>query len=130
MKPGTEAKLKIWRDGKTKELDVRIGEMQPNEQVASADDNSADKGRLGVSVRPLTPDERSQAQVDHGLLVGSVAGAAERAGIQPGDVLLAVNGQPIDSLSELKKLVEKTDHHIALLIQRNDSRIFVPIDLG
>ena len=130
MKPGTEATLKIWRDGKTKELDVRIGEMQPNDQVASADDGSADKGRLGVSVRPLTPDERNQAQVDHGLLVGSVAGAAERAGIQPGDVLLAVNGQPIDSLSDLKKLVGKSDRHIALLVQRNDARIFVPIDLG
>jgi len=130
MKPGTEATLKIWRDGKAKDVDVRIGEMQPNEKVASADNASADKGRLGVSVRPLTPDERNQAEVDHGLLVGSVAGAAERAGIQPGDVLLSVNGQPINSLSELQKLVNKSEHHIALLIQRNDARIFVPIDLG
>ncbi len=129
MKPGTDITLQVLRKGKTRDIDVTIGELQADQQVASAD-NAADQGKLGVAVRPLTDAERAQAKVDSGLLVGSVAGAAERAGIRPGDVLLAVNGQPIDSVEQLHKLVGKSEHHIALLVQRDDTRIFVPIDLG
>ncbi|QID19260.1 DegQ family serine endoprotease [Nitrogeniibacter mangrovi] len=130
MKPGSNATLKIWRKGDTKNVDITIGELNSKDQVASADDGSADQGRLGVVTRPLTDQERAQAHVDNGLLVGAVTGAAERAGIRPGDVLLAVNGHPIHSVKELRHLIGKSEHHIALLVQRDDARIFVPIDLG
>ena len=55
---------------------------------------------------------------------------AARAGIQAGDVILALNGTPVKSVEELKALVAKADHHVALLIQREDAKIFVPLNLG
>jgi serine protease Do len=85
---------------------------------------------LGLSVRPLSPDEREQARVSSGLVVEEVQGHAAEAGIQPGDVLLSVDGTPVQSVAQLRKMVQEHDKQVALLIQRGDSRLFVPVTLG
>jgi serine protease Do len=59
-----------------------------------------------------------------------VAGAAERAGVRPGDVIVAVNNTPVKSVDQLKSLVDKSGKTVALLVQRNEARIFIPITLG
>ncbi|WP_230969896.1 DegQ family serine endoprotease [Nitrogeniibacter aestuarii] len=130
MKPGTDTSIEIWRDGKARTLDLTVGKLDAKDEVASVDDDKLDQARLGVAVRPLTEQEREQAKVDGGLVVGQVAGAAAKAGIQPGDVVLSVNGNPVDSIAALRAQVAKSGKHMALLIQRNDARIFVPIELG
>ncbi len=128
LKPGDTAKLEVWRDGKPREITVGIGESHDKE-LASASAPS-EHGRLGLAVRPLTPEEKEQANIKGGLLVEEVGGPAARAGIEPGDVILSVNGRPVSSTTELRSLVEKNDKSIALLVQRDNQRIFVPIDLG
>ena len=85
---------------------------------------------MGLAVRPLTEDEREQSGTDRGLLVEDAQGPAEAAGIAQGDVVLAVNGTQVSSVAQLRDLIRPRDKHIALLIQRGDSRIFVPIALG
>ena len=64
------------------------------------------------------------------MLVEDVAGPAARAGIQPGDVILSLNGTPVKDGEQLHELVSKSGRHVALLVQREDARIFVPVDLG
>ena len=59
-----------------------------------------------------------------------VAGPASRAGIRPGDVLLALNGRAVSTVEDLRKLLDGAGKHVALLVQRNDARIFVPVELG
>ena len=81
-------------------------------------------------MRPLSRDEQRQAEVSGGLLVLDAAGPAARAGIQQGDVILAVNGRPVASAEELRKLLGAGGRHAALLVQRDEARIFVPIELG
>jgi len=130
VKPGTDTRMEIWRDGKAKTLDITVGKLDAKDAVAGVDDDALDQAKLGVAVRPLTEQERQQAQLDGGLVVGQVAGAAAKAGIQPGDVVLSVNGKPVDSVAGLRAQVAKSGKHLALLIQRNNARIFVPIDLG
>jgi serine protease Do len=128
LQPGTDAKLQVWRDGKRQELAVKVGEAKP--ATASArEDGAAHGGRLGLAVRPLSPDERAQAGTE-GVLVAGVDGPAARAGIEPGDVVLAVNGTQVKSVDELKRLVDASGKHVALLIAREGARIFVPVDLG
>jgi len=128
--PGKEAKLKVWRDKKEREIVVKVG-TSGGEQVAANDKNGgADRGRLGLSVRPLSPDERRQAELEGGVLVEGASGPAARAGIQPGDVVIAVNGTPVGSVEQLRNLVKDAKDGVALLVQRGDSRIFVPIELG
>ena len=81
-------------------------------------------------VRALTPEEQKQAEVTGGVVVQNVGGAAARAGIQPGDIVLSVNGEPITKAEQLRALVAKAGKRIALLVQRGDGRLFVPVDLG
>jgi len=129
LKPGTKAELGIWREGKPRELTVSLGEAKPAVKTASA--GGADSGgKLGLAVRPLDKDEQRQLQVDNGLLVEEVSGPAARAGLQPGDVVLAVNGKPVNSVDALRHLTEKTGKHVALLVKRDDARLFVPLEIG
>jgi serine protease Do len=65
-----------------------------------------------------------------GLVVERSSGPAAEAGIQSGDVVIAANGTPVTSAEELRSLVEKSKGHIALLIQRGDAQIFVPVRVG
>ena len=65
-----------------------------------------------------------------GLLVENVSGAAARAGIRPGDVVLSVNGETVTTVEQLRAQVAKASKRVALLIQRRDAKLFVPIDLG
>src|SRR6185503_4026136 len=99
--------------------------------VAANDDHgSAAHGRLGLAVRPLTPEERQENDGKGGLLVEQVSGAAAHAGVQPGDIVLSLNGKAVHSAQELRNQVDKSGKHVALLIQRNDRQLFVPIELG
>jgi len=128
--PGKEARLKIWRDKKEREVVVKVG-ASGGEQVAAGEKSGAgDRGRLGLSVRPLSPDERRDAELEGGVLVEGASGPAARAGIQPGDVVLSVNGTPVRSVEQLRNLVKDAKEGVALLVQRGDARIFVPIDLS
>ena len=56
------------------------------------------------------------------------SGAVEE--IRPGDVVLAANGAPVANAEDLRSAVEKSKGHIALLIQRGDTRLFVPVRVG
>ena len=129
MKPGTKATLDVWRDKSKKQLTVMLGSMSDT-KVADNAGQSAGEGRLGVSVRALTPQEKSGASISHGLLVQQSSGAAASAGIQPGDVILAVNGSPVSSPDQLRQIIAKAGNSVALLIQRDNAQIFVPVDLG
>ncbi|MFA5914225.1 MAG: DegQ family serine endoprotease [Burkholderiales bacterium] len=128
VKPGTKATLEISRNGATKEIEVKVGELK-NDKVASAAGSSEGHGRLGLAVRPLSPDERQQVG-EKGLVVEQASGPAARAGIQPGDLVLAVNGTPVKSVAQLRALVAKSGKTLALLIQRDSGKIFIPVDLG
>jgi serine protease Do len=81
-------------------------------------------------VRPLTPEERQEAGAKGGVVVEGVQGPAARAGIQPGDVVLAVNGTEITDVEQLRGLVAHADKRVALLVERGRTRIFVPVELG
>ena len=129
MKPGTRSTLEVWRNGATKEVAVTVGEAK-NEQVAEAAGTGEAHAKLGVAVRPLTPDEREQNGGKGGLLVENVSGAAARAGIQQGDVILAVNGTPVKSIEDLRSLINKSGKSAALLVQRNDAQLYVPVNIG
>ena len=130
LAPGSSATITVWRDKASKDIKVTLGSM--SDTKIAKNDNAPEQvqGRLGVAVRPLTPDEKSSASVSHGLLVQQSGGAAENAGIQPGDVILAVNGRPVTSVEQLKQMVTQAGNSIALLIQRDNAQIFVPVDLG
>jgi len=127
--PGDPATLEVWRDGKAITLTTRVGSAT---HVAAADEaaDAPKQTHLGLTLRPLTQEERGQAGISSGLVVEDAQGRAAAAGIQPGDVVLSVDGTPVRSVAQLRELVHKHGKQVALLIQRGDSRIFVPVALG
>jgi serine protease Do len=126
--PGTKIALDLWRDGKAVSLDATVGGYD-DDTVASADDESLGKGKLGVAVRPLTPEEKKQVGHD-GLVVQNATGPAAQAGIQQGDVIVGVGAAKISTVDELKKHVDKAGKSIALLIERDGRQIYVPVRLS
>ena len=129
LPPGTKAELQLWRNGKSKNVSVNLGEMKVADAVGKAE--PAAKGRLGLSVRPLTADERKDAEVSEGLVVENVdEGPAARAGVRRGDIILSVNGEKVGSVDRLRSIVDQKGKRIALQVLRDDQKRFVPIDLG
>ncbi|WP_153101043.1 DegQ family serine endoprotease [Paraburkholderia hayleyella] len=128
LAPGSTAELQVWRGKATKNIKVTIGALSDT-KVAAADAPAQLQGRLGVAVRALTAQEQSGG-ASHGLLVLQVSGPAANAGIQPGDVILAVNGQSVSRVEQLRQGVAQAGNSLALLIQRDNTQIFIPVDLG
>jgi len=130
--PGDKVQLSLWRNQKAQDLTVTLGRAgdKADAPAAARADEAGEGTRLGLALRPLNRDERAQAQIDHGLVVQGVQGAAARAGLAQGDVVMAINGQPVDSVDELRRVLKAKPKSVALLVWRDGDRIFVPVPLG
>jgi len=127
--PGDRMDMEVWREGHKVQLSAKLA--RTNEKVAAAAvPDSAEGGRIGLALRPLDPQEKAQSGLRSGVVVEDVAGPAEAAGVSPGDVVLAVNGTPVSTPEQVKAAVTKSGKSVALLIQRGEDKIFVPIRIG
>jgi serine protease Do len=136
MKPGADANLELWRNGKTQNVSVRIEEMkeQPQELAnrggAGPKEGGSDRASaLGLTVRALEPQEKARAGTTGSLVVEGVAGPAQDAQVEPGDIVLGVNGKRVNTVKELQEAAKNSGKTVALLIQRQDAQIFVPLRL-
>ncbi|HKU14649.1 MAG TPA: DegQ family serine endoprotease [Steroidobacteraceae bacterium] len=132
LKPGTKADLRVWRDGKERTLQVNVAELEEQQtpRTAARQGASDETARLGLAVRPLTPDEKNQVETEGNLVVEQVSGPAALAGVQPGDIILGVNGKRVASVQELRGAVKQKQATVALLIERGDAQIFIPLRVG
>ena len=126
MAPGSIAKLSIIRNNKDMTLDVKVEEA-PNESASSNASRTAAANKLGVTVRPLNDEEKAKAETE-GLLVTESTGAARKAGIREGDIIVNVNGVKIKKTDDLARVLEK-NKNLRVLVQRRDGRIFIPVRL-
>jgi serine protease Do len=128
--PGEKVTLEIWRQGKREELSAKLGDANDKKQQVAKADDAVGKGKLGLALRPLQPQEKRAAGVDAGLLVENAAGPAALAGVQPGDLLVGIDGKPVQSIEQVREVVAKSGKSVALLIQRDGNKIFVPVRVG
>jgi serine protease Do len=129
LPPGTEARLGLWHDKKATEVMVKTVLLE-DKPAQAAKNSSEDGGKLGLAVRPLRPDEQQEMHTKGRLVVEDVSGPALAAGLQAGDVVLGVNGSGVSSVADLKREVARAGRSVALLIQREDAQIYIPVDLG
>ena len=132
-KPGTKTNLEVWRKGGRKTLAVTVGEL-PDDGVATAKKPAvpAQNGDpAGLAVRPLTPEERDQIKTEGGgVMVENAEGPGARAGIQAGDVILRVNENPVENVDELRREITGSGEVVALLVQRDNKRVYVAVTPG
>jgi serine protease Do len=134
-RPGSRVTMQIWRKGAAKDVIVTVGEM-PEDKVAQRVGRRDSKAgnmvaRLGLTVSELSAEQRKELGIGGGLLVEDVQGAAAKAGIRRGDVLMALNNQDIKSVEQLTQLLNQYDKakSVALLIRRGDGALYVPLRL-
>jgi serine protease Do len=128
--PGDKVQLKVWRERGMKDMEVALGSADDaGKPVAEAEDRTQ-RGQIGLALRPLSPSEQRQSRIEQGMVVEGVSGPAARAGVEPGDVLLAINGKPVQSIEQVRGVMQGQPKSVALLVQRDGERIFVPVKLG
>jgi len=131
MSPGNSATLTIVRNGKSKDVIAKIGEYPADEAITAKTKGGGQEGAFGLSVQKLTPEKRQQHNLDskQGLLITSVAESSEgeRVGLQPGDLIMAVNNKAVTDLQTFKTLVKQSGSRVLLRIERAGQYFFVPL---
>ncbi|WP_160122883.1 DegQ family serine endoprotease [Rhodovarius lipocyclicus] len=143
---GTRAPVVLWRDGREVTVHVTLGELPPEQQLASAEQRAVPQpGRpteiagLGIRVAGITPELRERLRLrpdQRGVAVVEVAPnspAAERE-IRPGDIILEVQQERVNTAQELTERVERLRRQgrgtALFLVEGQNGQRFVPLRLG
>jgi serine protease Do len=131
--PGSKVMLQIWRKGATRDIALTVGEL-PSDKTAQrpAKGGKGTTNSVGLVLRELTPEQKQQLKVRNGVLVEDVEGAAARAGIRRGDVIVAINNNEVKHVEHLNQMLAQfaKGRNVALLVKRGDGAIYVPLKIN
>jgi len=134
--PGTDVKMKVWRESGEKTVDVKIGEAPDEREAQQRGSGKATPSALGLEVRPITPEVARQLNLktSEGVIVARVdeGSPAAEAGIQRGDVIREINRQKVRSQADYDKLVKdvKDGDRLTVLLQRGPMSLYVAFTVG
>lgn len=136
-KPGSRVSMQVWRKGAQKDLTVMVTELPPDR---AAPQQRSQRGtpqnrqfnKLGLAVSELTAAQKQQLKIDGGLFVEDTQGAAARAGVRRGDIVLAVNNSDVKTVEQLNQLIGQvgSGKNIALLVKRGEAALYVPLRIN
>jgi serine protease Do len=120
-KPGSRATITVLRRGSSRDLNITVGEFEPEKPVARAaperkPEPSAAGQALGLAVAELTDAQKRDANVKGGVRVESAEGAGARAGLRAGDIITSVANTEIKNLKEFEAVVAKADKSKSVLV--------------
>ena len=134
IKPDTQAKLGIVREGDRQTLNVRIGAMPEDGDVATASENTEkSSNRLGVKVSELTDEQRRSLDLPGGVVVTEVTnGPAAMIGLRPGDVITHLANQAIDSASTFGRVADQLpkNRSVSMRVLRQGRASFITFKLS
>src|SRR5687768_403776 len=129
-RPGTKVGVQLWRNKTAREVQVTIAELQDDR--ASRPSRRGGKppatSQYGLALSDLSDAQRKELKVEGGVLVENAQGAAARAGIRRGDVILAVNNQDLKSVEHFKEIMSQAEKGriVALLVRRGTNSLYIP----
>jgi len=129
--PGDRAEVEVWRQGRRHTLQVQLEglEAQPLKPEFADSTGTKSVDRLGLLLSQKKPTEQPGRTVEAGLLIAGVAGAADRAGVLPGDLLLAIDGRAVTSIAQVAIAAVQAGKSMALLVQRDGAKIYIALRL-
>ena len=139
LKPGEKVTLTVWRDGKSREFTATLAERGGDTTAsvpAEADKDAPVAEILGLAIRPVTSQDAARFRLDTvaGLLITSVDGSkpAGEAGIQPGDVVLALNGTAVNTVKDFTDILESQGRErgaVMLHLSRQGQKFFRTLEV-
>ena len=137
LKPDTKVDVVVIRDGKEVTRSVKLGERASHSTAMQGNGQQSEGGELGVSVKPLAPEDARALQLSgdvKGLLVVGVNGngPAAEAGVRTGDVIMSANLKPVTSADELLSIIRKEGKErgaLMLQINRRGETFFITVSL-
>jgi serine protease Do len=133
IKPGDKAHLDVWRLGRHIEVTTNVVDFGADADKPDADDGQppADKtnSALGMRVSDLADAERARLRVKGGVRVEAAEGVAERAGLQEGDIVLALGDVRVTSVKQFLATAARLDkgRTVPVLVRRGDSATWLLI---
>ncbi len=133
VKPGSKANVQVWRKGAMKDIAVTTGELPvdkaPNAPPPFKRGKTENITKLGLTLSELTADQRKELKISAGVLVEEVKGAAAKAGLQPGDVILAINNSEVKTIEQFNQALGKLEarKNLALLVRRGETTQYITI---
>jgi serine protease Do len=140
-RPGTKSTLQVLRRGATRDLGVTVAELEPEARPVAQRGGKADPkappastqvASLGLTLVDLTADQRKELKLKGGVLISAADGPAARAGVQEGDLILAVANSEVTDARQFEALVSKLDkaRPVNLLLRRGEWAQYVVIRPG
>lgn len=132
-KPGTRAEMEVWRRGKTVTLSVKVAQLESKAtetKAAAPSKAETATNALGLGVVDVPADVQNKLGIKGGVQIRTVTGAASAAGLQAGDIVLALNNTDITDADQFATLVGKLPKGKAagLLVRRGDQAQWVAIE--
>jgi serine protease Do len=130
-KPGSKVTATVWRNGAPRDLQLTVGEMQPDQAHPTRGEQGHGAGpaadALGLVVSDIPADQQKELKVKGGVQVDSVDGPAALAGIRQGDVIVSINNVDISGAKHYAELVAKLDltKPAALLVRTGEQSRYV-----
>ena len=118
--------IKLVRNRKTLSVTVGAAAGGPAGPAGAA---LSGEDRLGLTMHPLSLGERRASDLPLGMMVDAVTGAAAKAGIRPGDIVLSLDDTLVETPQQVAELEAKAGKAMTVMIQRNHTRSFVSVKL-
>jgi len=125
--PGTKVKLQLWREGAAKELVVVLGDAAPASVAQRPSAKVKEQEQLGMTLRELTRDERRMLNTEAAIVVDAVSGIAAKSGVQPGDLIVAINSKRVSGTKQLAEALDRAGKRASVLVQRRGNMMFIPL---
>ncbi len=136
-KPGAKAVIQLMRNKAVRDVTVVVGEMPDEARTAQRPQRRGPGGakppaesvnRLGMTLSEPTAEQRKELKITGGILVEDAQGAAAKAGIRRGDIILAVNNQDVKSLEQFGQLMAQFEKGkiVAMLVRRGGNALYIP----
>ncbi|MDG6773189.1 DegQ family serine endoprotease [Thiomicrorhabdus sp. ZW0627] len=129
-KINTPIKVLLLRQGKKVTVNVKLTELDKADQIASADGGASKNASLGAVVEALSKDELDALNLPFGVKVLSVGeGAASKAGIRPGDIIVTIDFQPVKNVESLRQILKQAPagRSLPVRVVRNKRSLFLPL---
>ena len=136
-KPGSKVTMQVWRNKQSRDVQVVVAEMTDDKTARQQQGRRGGKppatspGAYGLTLSELSEAQRNELKVTGGVLVENAQGAAARAGVRRGDVILAVNNQDVKSIEQFNQMMGQFDKGriVALLVRRGANSLYIPFRL-